>query len=49
MISIALMFFFAAAVGNTPAVLRAAFMQSMLLLAPLVGREDDRATSSLPS
>ena len=44
-ISIALMFFFAAAVGNTPAVLRAAFMQSMLLLAPLVGREDDRATS----
>lgn len=44
-ISIALMFFFAGAVGNTPAVLRAAFMQSMLLLAPLVGREDDRATS----
>ena len=39
------MFFFAAAAGNTPSVLRAAFMQSMLLLAPLLDREDDRATS----
>ena len=44
-VGIALMFFFAAAAGNTPSVLRAAFMQSMLLLAPLVDREDDRATS----
>lgn len=44
-LSIVLMFLFAAAVGSTPAVLRAAFMQSMLLLAPLVGREDDRPTS----
>ena len=42
---IVLMFFFAAAAGNTPSVLRAAFMQSMLLLAPLLDREDDRATS----
>ena len=44
-VGIALMFFFAAAAGNTPSVLRAAFMQSMLLLAPLLDREDDRATS----
>lgn len=44
-LGIGLMFFFAAAVGNTPSVLRAAFMQSMLLLAPLLEREDDRATS----
>lgn len=44
-VGIVLMFFFAAAAGNTPSVLRAAFMQSMLLLAPLLDREDDRATS----
>lgn len=44
-VGIALMFFFAAVAGNTPSVLRAAFMQSMLLLAPLLDREDDRATS----
>ena len=44
-VTIALLFFFAAAVGSTPAVLRAAFMLSMLLLAPLVGREDDPPTS----
>lgn len=42
---IVLMFLFAAAVGNTPSVLRAAFMQSMLMLAPLLDREDDRVTS----
>ena len=46
-ITIALMAFFAAAVGSGPAVLRAAFMQSMLLLAPLAGRENDRATTLL--
>lgn len=42
---IGLMFFFAAAAGSTPSALRAAFMQSMLLLGPLLGREDDRPTS----
>lgn len=42
---VALLFFFAAVAGNTPSVLRAAFMQTMLLLAPLVDREDDRPTS----
>ena len=31
--------------GNTPSVLRAVFMQSMLLLAPLLGREEDKPTS----
>ena len=46
-ITIALMAFFAAAVGSGPAVLRAAFMQSMLMLAPLAGRENDRATTLL--
>lgn len=43
-IGIAFMFFFAAAAGNTPSALRAAFMSSMLLLAPLVGREPDKPT-----
>lgn len=42
---IGLMFFFAAVAGNTPSILRAAFMHSMLLLAPLVDREEDRPTS----
>ena len=36
--TIALLVCFAAVVGNTPSVLRAVFMQSMLLLAPLLGR-----------
>lgn len=44
-LGIGLVFFFAAAVGNTPSVLRAAFMQTILLLAPLLEREDDKATS----
>ena len=44
-VGIGLMFCFAAVAGGTPSVLRAAFMQSMLLLAPLLGREDDRPTS----
>lgn len=42
---IPLMFFFAAAVGNTPSALRAAFMSALLLLAPLVGREPDKPTT----
>ena len=46
-VTIALMVFFAASVGSGPAVLRAAFMQSMLMLAPLAGRENDRATTLL--
>lgn len=43
-LGIALVFFFAAIVGNTPSVLRAAFMQTLLLLAPLVKREADKPT-----
>ena len=43
--TIALLVCFAAVVGNTPSVLRAVFMQSMLLLAPLLGREEDKPTS----
>lgn len=46
-ITIALMAFFAAAVGSGPAVLRAALMQSMLMIAPLAGRENDRPTTLL--
>ncbi len=42
---IVLLVCFAGVAGNTPSVLRAVFMQSMLLLAPLAGREDDRPTS----
>ena len=40
-----LMFFFAAMAGNTPSALRAAFMASLLLIAPLVGREPDKPTT----
>lgn len=43
-LSIALMFFFAALAGNTPSALRAAFMSSLLLIAPLVKREPDKPT-----
>ena len=45
--TIALLVCFAAVVGNTPSVLRAVFMQSMLLLAPLLGREEDQAHLSV--
>ena len=45
LVSICLLFFFAAVVGNTPSVLRAVFLQCFLLIAPLTGREDDKATS----
>ena len=45
LVCIALLFFFAAVAGGTPSVLRAVFLQCFLLLAPLFGRENDRATS----
>ena len=41
----ALVFFFAAMTGNSPSALRAAFMEGLLLLAPLLGREDDKPTT----
>lgn len=44
-VGILLMFFFAAMAGNTPSALRAAFMSSLLLLAPLVSREPDKPTT----
>ena len=44
-ISIFVMFFFAAMLGFTPSVTRAAIMNSVLLLAPLLGRENDPLTS----
>jgi len=40
-----LVLFFAAVAGASPSVLRAAFLQVFLLLAPLLKREDDRVTS----
>ena len=42
---IAVIFFFAAVTGNTPSVLRAAMMQSITLLVPLLGREEDKPTT----
>lgn len=44
-LTILLMFLFAAMAGFTPSVLRAAFMTSMTLLAPLFGRENDSPTT----
>lgn len=44
-LTILLVFLFAAVTGFTPSVLRAAFMVSMTLLAPLTGREEDRPTT----
>ncbi len=44
-VGIGLMVFFAAVAGNTPSALRAACMASLLLLAPLVGREPDKPTT----
>ena len=43
--ALALMVLFAAMTGGAPPVLRAVFMQSMILLAPLLGREEDWPTS----
>ncbi len=44
-IGILLVFFFAITTGSSPSALRAAFMIGFLLLAPLVGREDDKPTT----
>lgn len=44
-VGICLLFFFAAVAGNTPSVQRAAFMQAMLLIAPLADRENDPPTA----
>lgn len=44
-ISIGVMFFFAAMLGFTPSVNRAVIMNSLLLLAPVLRREDDPLTS----
>lgn len=45
LLGICLMFFFAALAGNTPSALRAAVMSALLLAAPLMGREPDKATT----
>ncbi len=45
LLGVGVLFFFAAAAGNTPSVLRAAFMHAMMLLAPLADREEDHLTS----
>lgn len=44
-LTILLVFLFAAVAGFTPSVTRAAFMVTMTLLAPLVGREEDKPTT----
>lgn len=44
-IIIGILFFFAAVAGFSPSVLRAVFLQSALLIAPLLGRENDGVTS----
>lgn len=44
-VTIALVFLYAAVAGFTPSVTRAAFMISMTLLAPLFKREEDRPTT----
>lgn len=44
-VGMTLIFFFAAAAGNSLSVLRAAFMEGFLLLAPLLGREEDKPTA----
>ena len=44
-VSMILIFFFAIATGGSPSALRAAFMTSAILIAPLVGRENDNATT----
>jgi len=44
-VGICLLCFFAAVAGNTPSVQRAAFMQAMLLIAPLADRENDPPTA----
>lgn len=44
-LTLAVLLFFAAAAGNSPSVLRAVYLQGALLLAPLLGRENDKLTS----
>ncbi len=44
-VGILLVFFFAITTGSSPSALRAAFMTGFLLLAPLVGRENDKPTT----
>ncbi len=44
-VTIGLLLFFAAVAGNSPSVLRAVYLQGALLIAPLLGRENDRVTS----
>lgn len=44
-VTLSILLFFAAVSGNSPSVLRAVYLQSALLLAPLLGRENDKATS----
>lgn len=44
-VSIAVMFFFAAMLGFTPSVTRAALMNTVLLLAPILKRENDAPTT----
>ncbi|MDE6108281.1 MAG: DNA internalization-related competence protein ComEC/Rec2 [Oscillospiraceae bacterium] len=45
LLHILVLFFFVAMTGNSYSSLRAAFMASAVLLAPLAGREDDRLTT----
>lgn len=44
-LTLLLVFLFASVAGFTPSVCRAAFMLAMTLLAPLVGREEDKPTT----
>ncbi len=44
-LTILIVYFFAALAGNSPSALRAAFMCSFPLLAPLLNREEDRPTA----
>jgi len=44
-VGLTVVFFFAAMVGNGPSVIRASFMQAFFLMAPLLGREEDKPTT----
>lgn len=44
-IALPLLLFYAGVAGFTPSICRAAIMESLLLLAPVLGREEDRPTS----
>lgn len=45
LLTLVVVFFFAALTGNSPSALRAAFMSGVVSLAPLVDREDDKPTT----